>query len=156
MAISAGAVIDGTDFTFPSVTTAYGNGTNTVTATTFTVLPTTTCTAAIINPHPSLSMLTLVTYGAWMSVTANDVRMALDISGSITVAAGISASAAVGYGEIPICSTTPSNHFSGSFTIELPVSVTAATFKVYAMRSSAAGSQVCNYPTIRLIPLRFV
>ena len=155
MAISAGAVIDGTDFTFPSVVTAYGSGTNTITSTTFAVLPTTTCTAAITNPHPTLSMLTLVTYGAWMAATSNDVRMALDISGSITVAAGISASAAVGYGEIPICSTTPTGHYGASFTIELPVSVTAATFKTYAMRTTS-GTQTCNYPTIRLIPLRFV
>lgn len=160
MAILAGRVISAADVTMPAVVTNFGNGTNTVTSTSFAVLPSTTCTASITNAHPTADMLTLVTYGAWMSATANDVRMSLDISGAVTIAAGIGGGAAVGYGEIPIVSlptgatSSSTFHGQGTFTVELPPGTT--TFKTYAMRSSASGTQNCNYPTIRLVPLYYL
>ncbi len=158
MVIRAGARLDATDFALPDpvAATAGGAGTNTVTATAWAVLPTNTVTAAITNPHPELPMLCLVTFGAWMSASANGVRAALDISGSLTIAPGIGGGAAIGWGEILFCGASTNNQYSGSFTIELPVSLTAATFKMHAYRDSATGTQQVNYPTIRVTPLRFV
>ena len=158
MTLRAGSQVDATDYDLPLVVTAFGNGLNTVTSTTFAVLPTTTCTAAITNPHPTATLLCLVHYGAWMAVTAGgaDARIAVDISGSVTIAAGIGGGGAIGYGEIPICSTTPSDQFSAVITVELPPSATAATFKVYSMRSAASGTQSVNYPTLRLVPLYYL
>lgn len=156
MPILAGAKLDAADFDLPDVVTAYSNGTNSITATSFTVLPTTTCTATITNPHATANMLLLVSWGAWMAaVTANDVRIALDISGALVVAAGIGGGGAAGWGEIPLASTTTASaHFNSMITVELPPGTT--TFKMFAQRSGATGTHNVNYPTIRLIPLRFL
>ena len=156
MTIRAGALITGTDFALPSVVSAHGNGTNTITATAFTDLPTTACSAAITNPHPTASMLVLVAYGAWMSASANGVRCCPRVSGSVTIAAGIGAGGPIGWGEVPYCGAATSNHFAASATYELPASATAATFTMQAYRDAAAGTQVCNYATLRLVPLRFL
>lgn len=156
MTIRAGARLDATDFDLPDVVTGYGNGTNTITATSFAVLPTTTCTAAITNPHPTAAMLTLVTFGAWMSASANAVRCCPAVSGSLTIAAGIGGGGPIGWGEVPLCGAATTNQYSGSFTVELPASANAATFSMQAYRDSATGTQACNYPTIRLVPLRYL
>jgi hypothetical protein len=155
MSTLAGAKLDATDFALPDVVAAHGNGTNTITSATFAALPTNTVSAAITNPHPTATMLCLVTYGAWMSASSGDVRYALNVSGSATIAAGIGGGAAIGYGEIPISSVSASILGSGSFTVELPASATAATFTGYAMRTGS-GTVVCNYPTVRIVPLRFL
>ncbi len=156
MTILAGAKVDATDFDLPDVQTAYGAGTNVITATAFAVLPTTTCTATITNPHPTANMLTLVTWGAWMAAaTANDVRAALDFSGATVIAAGIGGGGAIGWGEILIASTTlPAVHESSTITVELAPGTT--TIKMYAYRSAASGTQNVNYPTIRAVPLRYL
>lgn len=156
MTIRAGARLDATDFDLPDVVTGYGNGTNTVTATAFAVLPTTTCTASITNPHPTAAMLVLVTFGAQMSASANAVRCCPAVSGSTTIAAGVGGGGPIGWGEVPLCGAATTNQHSGSFTVELPVSANAAEFSMQAYRDSASGTQTCNYPTIRLTPLRFV
>lgn len=159
MTIRAGAHLDATDFTLPDpvIATAGGAGTNTIAATAWAVLPTNTCTAVITNPHPELAMLVDVRYGAWLvgSGSGADVRAGLDVSGSLALPPGVGAGGASGWGEVLHSSGTSSVQCSGGFTIELPVSTTAASFKVHAYKSSGTGQQV-NYPTIRLIPLRFV
>ena len=156
MAILAGSLVSAVDFDLPDVVTAFGNGANTITATSFSVLPTTTCTASITNPHPTASMLTMVCYGALMSAaTASDCRMALDVSGAVTIAAGFGGGAAVGYGEIPsVSATTASAQRQAVITVQLPPGTT--TFKVYGMRAAASGTHAINYPTVRLIPLRYL
>jgi hypothetical protein len=140
----------------PDPVTAFGNGLNTVTATTFTDLPTTSCIAAITNPHPTLSMLTLVGFGAWMNASANAIRICPRVSGSITIAAGIGGGGPIGWGEIPETGSASNFQLSATYTVELPASATAATFTMQAHRDAAAGTQQVNYPTIRLVPLRYV
>ena len=95
MTIAAGKKPSAADLVLPAVVTGYGNGSNTITATSWTVLPTNTCTAAITNPHPTAAMRILCTYGGWLSASANDVRMMPAVSGSVTIAAGVGTSAAV-------------------------------------------------------------
>lgn len=158
MAIRAGARLDATDFTLPDpvAATAGGAGTNTITATSWAVLPSNAVTAVISNPHPGLNMLCLVTFGAWMVATANGVRAAVDISGSLTVAPGVGGGASVGWGEVLFCGAATTNQYAASFTVEMPVSLTPATFRLHAYRDAASGTQQVNYPTIRVVPLRFV
>lgn len=156
MAILAGAKVDAIDFDLPDVVTAFGNGTNIITATSFSVLPTNTCTAAITNPHPTANMLLLVSYGAWMnSSTSSDVRMALDVSGATVIAAGVGGGAAIGWGEIPLVSAGQGS-IQMAATITVSVAPGTTTFKTYAMRSAASGIHSVNYPTIRLVPLYFL
>lgn len=159
MAIGAGRKLDAVDFTYPDVVTAFGNGTNTITSATFAVMPSTTCTASITNPHPSADMLCQVSYGAWMNASAGDVRLSVDISGAVTIAAGIGGGAAIGWGEIPIVSLPTGATNSGSqqrsamVTVELPPGTT--TFKAYGLRTGAGTTQI-NYPTIRLEPVQYL
>lgn len=155
MAIIAGALVDAVDLDVPDEVTAFGNGTNAIVSATFAVMPTTTCTAVITNPHPTNNLKVLVTYGAWMvGAASTDVRMSLDISGALTIAAGIGGGAAVGWGEIPIVGgATGSLQMQGTFTVNLPNGAT--TFKTYGLRTGA-GAVNLNYPTIRLCPLYYV
>jgi hypothetical protein len=157
MTIRAGARLDSTDFALPDVVTGYGNGENTITATMFAVLPVTTCTASIKNPHPTATMLTLVTFGA--EITAGSsifTRICPDVSGSLTLAAGVGGGGPIGWGEVPGSGSSSRLHFSASYTLELPVSANDAVFSMHAYRDSASGTQKVDYPSIRLIPLRFV
>ena len=155
MAILAGRFAVAADLAYPGVVTDFGNGTNTISATSFSVLPGTPCSASITNPHPTASMLTLVSYGAWLVATTNTVRISLDITGSVTIAAGsIGGGAAAGYGEIPYLNAAPGGgQNAATITVEVPPGT--ATFEMWAMRTTS-GSQQVNYPTIRLVPLRYI
>jgi len=153
MAILAGGIARGNDLTLPDVVAAHGNGLNTVTATAWANLPTTSCIAAITNPHASADMLTMVTFGCWCFADANAVRVSPAISGSITITPGIGGGAAIGHGEY-IRATTAYEGRMGGWTVELPPGT--ATFTMQAYRESAAGTQQVNYPTIRLVPLRYL
>lgn len=154
--IRAGAVVDGTDWKLPAVVQAYGNGSNTVSATTFAVLPTTTVTAQITNPHPFAQMLVMCEYGAWLTPgAAANVRIGIAVSGSIAISAGIGNGGPIGWGEIPFAGTASTlGQHSAMCTYELPVSATAATFSMHAMRETANGTVA--FGTIRLTPLRFL
>lgn len=154
MAIVAGAKLDAQDFVLPDPVTATGNGANAVTATSWAVLPTTTCTASITNPHPTAGMLVTVAYGAWMSAaTAGDVRLSVDVSGALTIAPGVGGGAAIGWGEIPVATATqPNAQRQATITLTLPPGTT--TFKVYAYKTGA-GTNTVNYPTLRIIPIRY-
>lgn len=157
MTIRAGARLDATDFDLPDVVTGYANGSNTITATTFTDLPTTACTASITNPHPTASMLVLVEFGGWVTAGSSiGTRFCPRVSGSTTIAAGIGGGGAIGWGEIPYSNSTSKLGLRGSFTVELPVSANAAVFTMQAYRDSASGTQTIEYATIRLTPVRFV
>lgn len=153
MSILAGAKATAVDLTLPDVVTAFGNGTNTVTATTFTDLPTTSCVAAITNPHPTADMLTYVTYSGWATASTNALRFCPRVSGSTTVTAGIGGGLAVGWGEVPRV-IVEYQQYMASATIELPPGT--ATFTMQAHRESASGTQQLNYPTIRLVPVRYL
>jgi hypothetical protein len=158
----AGSKLLADDFQIPDVVTAFGNGTNSITATTFTDLPTNACVAAITNPHPTASLVVLVEFGGWLTVTTLGdpaVRICPRVSGSLTLAAGIGSggNGPIGWGEIPLTggiSTNP-QQMQGCATYVLPASATPATFTMQALRDSASGGQNANYCTIRIIPLYY-
>jgi hypothetical protein len=155
MSRDAGSIVIADDFQLPDVVTVFGNGTNTITATSFTDLPTTSCIAAITNPHSTANMITLVEFGAWMSrTTGGAVRSCPRVSGSTTIAAGIGAGGPDGWGEVPLCSNNANpQQMQGGGVYDLPPGT--ATFTMQAMVDSVGTGQVCNYPTIRIIPLYF-
>ena len=109
--VLAGSRVDGTDWLLPVVVTGHGNGGNVITAAAFTVLPTTTCTAAITNPHPTAPLLVLCTFGAWLtSVAGSDVRCCPNVTGSVSISAGIGCGGPIGWGEIPIRTEANKGH----------------------------------------------
>jgi hypothetical protein len=154
--ILAGAVVDGTDWKLPAVASAFGNGTNTVVASGFSVLPATTCSTTMTNPHPVARLLVLAEYGAWLigNGATGDVRVCLDVTGSLLVNAGIGGGGPIGWGEVLYATATSYQQHRAMCTYELPVSGTAATFAVYAMRNGS-GTVKCDYPVVRITPLRY-
>jgi len=156
MAVKAGGIADAADWVFPDVVTAFGNGTNSVTATAWAVLPTTTCSASVVNAHPTDTLLCLVSYGAWMSSTVgSSLRVGVDVSGAVTIAPGVGGGAAAGWGEIPATTyeQTSSQH-QATITVECPPGTT--TFAIWAYRAAASGTHAVNYPTLRIVPLRYL
>lgn len=156
MTLRAGAKVDAVDWDLPDIVTAFGNGTNVVTATSFTDLPTTACIAAITNPHPTAAMIVEVHFGSWLTAGSNIfTRFCPRVSGSVTIAAGIGNGGPIGWGEVPGHSSTNKLQLMGMATYSLPASGTAATFTVQAYRDSASGTQNVDYPTLRIVPIRF-
>lgn len=159
MTILAGAKASAVDLTLPLPVQAYANGVNTVAsgASTWADLPNIACSVAITNPHPTAPMLCLVTWAAWLTVTtSSEVRICPRVSGSTTIAAG-PGGIPYGWGQIPRADTTTGyGQKSGSGYVQLPASVTAATFTMQAFRVAATGTQQVNYCVMEINPLRFV
>lgn len=154
--VLGGAYLDSVDWALPAPASAHGNGTNNITSTSFAVLPTTTVSQAMTNPHPRAKLLVVVEYGAWLvGAASTDVRASLVVTGSLSASAGIGGGGAVGWGEVLFATATASAQHSSMVTFELPVSATAATFQVYAMKNGA-GTPQCNYPTVSIVPVRFL
>lgn len=158
MTILAGAKASAVDLTLPLPAQAHANGVNTVVsgASTWADLPNIACSVAITNPHPTAPMLCLVTWAAYLKVTTSEVRICPRVSGSTTIAAG-PGGIPYGYGQIPRADTTTGyGQKSGSGYVQLPATVTAATFTMQAWRAAATGTQEVNYCVMEILPVRFV
>jgi hypothetical protein len=145
------------DYSLPDVVTEYGNGTNTITSTSFAALPTAPVKTSITNPHPGAKMLCIVGFGAWGSASANDVRLALRVSRAEQdyVSAGIGSGASIGWGEIPAEALTTTSSMFATVTVSLDPSPIPYVFEVYALRTTA-GTQDVRYATVRIVPLRYI
>lgn len=154
--IISGSLIDSVDWKLPAIATASGSGTNAVTSSTFAVLPTTTCSTTMTNPHPEARLLVMAEYGAWLSGnTSTDVRGCLNVSGSLVVTPGIGGDGPVGWGEIIYSAALAYDQQHCMCTYILPISAVAATFAVHAMRTGVNATKF-DYPTLRIIPLRYL
>lgn len=161
MAILAGSKILAADFVLPAPVSGNGNGVNTIVAAaaTWADLPSFPATAVISNPHPTLSLLVQVGYGAWLSATGTAVRTSVRASGGVTVASGPGA-IFQGWGEIPFANFPSAGalyvqcHAIGYLTI--PPGVGAVTLTAQGYRDAATGTTAVNYPSLRLTPQRFV
>lgn len=156
MTLAAGGLVRGNDLILPDPVNAHANGVNTITATSFTDLPTIACSVAITNPHASANMLVLVNYGSWVSTSTVAVRICPRISGAMTVAAGIGANAPTGYGQMirGNSGSTTYAQFSASYYAELVPGT--STFTLQAYRESASTTIQTNYCTLDIIPIRYV
>ena len=156
MTIRAGSRVDAIDLVLPDVVTDFGNGTNTVTATAWAVLPTVTCSVDVVNDHPSATMLVDVRYSAWLASTVGaSLRVGIDVSGALTIAPGVGGGAAAGWGEILLTTYEQTQQQQqASCTLECPPGTT--TIAIWAYRSAASGTHTCNYPTLRAIPVRYL
>lgn len=152
----AGAVARANDLVLPDRVGAYANGTNTITATSFTDLPTTPCSVSITNPHASADLLVMVAYGAYVSTTTVACRVCPRISGAITVAAGIGTNAPTGGGQVirAISSgATQYEQFAATYFAELPPGT--STFTMQSYRESASTTIQVNYATLDIVPLSY-
>lgn len=156
MTLAAGGIVRGNDLILPDRVSAHANGTNTITATSFTDLPTIACSVSITNPHATANMLVLVTYGAWISTSTVSVRVCPRISGAMTVGAGIGTNAPTGYGQLirANASATTYAQYAASYFAELVPGT--STFTVQAYRESASTTIQVNYATLDVVPLNYV
>ena len=152
MAILAGMKASAVDLTLPDRVSAHANTINTITATSFTDLPS-TCSVAITNPHPTAGMLVRVDYGAWVLTTTVVCRICPRISGSLTVAPGIGSNAPSGYGQL-IRALGDYHQFGAGYYAELPPGT--ATFTITAYRESASTTVQVNYATLDVVPIRYL
>lgn len=155
--IRAGAVVDGTDWKMPARVTGYGAGANSISASSFSVLPSFTASCSITNPHPFATLLVYAEYGAWLkgNGSTGDVRMCLSVSGGIIVTPGIGGGGPVGWGEVLLATSTSYQQHRAACTYEIPAGVGSVTFSVYAYRNGT-GTTACDFPVVRVTPLRYL
>lgn len=127
--------------------------TSTITATSWTGLPTSNPSPTLTNPHATRGMLVDVRYSGWLATTGPAVRCVPRVWGDVTIAAGIG-TGALNWGEV-LYTATAGTQCSASFLMTVPAGGTV-TADLQAYRDSASGTQTVNYSTLRLIPLRYV
>jgi hypothetical protein len=161
MAFSKGHTLKASDVLLPDPVYEYGNGINTITST-FTgydPLPTTPVTAALLNPHPTKRMLSLVGWGGWGLASTNGFRVSTAIrrAGAIWMSPGIGMGGPIGWGElIAVGIGTNVGSYFVMNTVFLDVSPLPYVFELKAYRDGAAGTQTWEYPTLRITPIGFV
>jgi hypothetical protein len=165
MSILAGAKVDATDFTLPDPVSAFGAGANAIVsaANVFAVPASFPASVTITNPHPTLGMLCMVRFGAWVVANGQDTRVALNATGSNAWTAGSTGPGGTagpnGYSEALIIVGTQANSNSHSKECSFSMVVPAGgstTLEVQCMRALTTGTSNCNYPTVRVVPIRYV
>jgi hypothetical protein len=158
MTILAGSKLKAADLTPPDPVAGYG-GTNTVTATTFTDLPTNPCTVNITNPHATADLLVSVAFGLWFVLPASPAftRACPRVSGSVTIAAGIASvsNGPVGWGMIPGTGFVGTSQHAAHALYTLPPGTATFTMQAYK-DSAAAGTHQVNYAVIEINPIRYL
>lgn len=145
--------------TLPAEVVNAPTGTNTITATTWTVLPTTTADATITNPSSVFGLFVQVSFGAWMLSNGNNTQATIGASGGLTFAAGPGTGGPAGWGEILYLGNTAGSsswQMHSTFTCTIPAAASAVTFAWYAYRTSASGTCNVNYPVTRVTPLYYI
>ena len=155
----SGAYLPGIDVNVPDPVYEYGNGINSIVATSPSPLPTTKLNAYITNPHPTRDMIAIVCYGGWGSAVTTGFRVSTYVNrgGSQFTNTGPDSNGPLGWGEIPYIgpgSSTASYH--AQYTTILPPSQFPYVVIQEAWRDAASGTQDWRYPILRIIPLGYV
>jgi hypothetical protein len=150
--IVAGGRIDAGDLLIPDPQVGVGSSTNVVTSTSWAVLPTNPATTSMVNPHASANLLCLICYTAWVkSATTGWLQAGFTLSGDTVMAAP---GPGDGIGDIlSAYASMPWAHTMGTVPVELAPGTTTCDM---VARSSGTGTQNCDYPVIRIVPLRYV
>ena len=139
-----------------------GSGSNTITLTTFSALPTTPISTSVTNPSATYDMLTLVTISAYMASTssATECQAALSATGGLSITAGSTAGAGIlALGEnllTTVGSISSANHFSQTIPVTIPAGAAAVTFAMFGRRSNTSNACYILQPAIRVVPIRFL
>jgi len=147
--------------TLPAEQAVFANGTNTITDTNSVptgVLPSNPADASMTNPHLTRSMLVMVKFSAWLVANGAGTRVGIAASGGLTFTAAIGSGGALGYSEWLYLSNQASSasfEQSASFNVTLPANSTTV-FSFRASRDAVGTSNLCNYPILRVTPLRYL
>ena len=143
--------------TLPDDVYAEGAASVTVTSTTGAALPTTPVNVALTNPSADLDLLVDLSLGIWGQSSANNLRIYIAATGGMTFGYPPGSGGAQNYGEIiQVPASNLQEHHFVQFPVTIPAGAAAVTFHVYALRTAASGTQVVNYPVLRVKPRRFV
>lgn len=104
-----------------------------------------------------LSLLALVTSGAWLVATAGETRAGVQVSGATTIAAAVDQNGQSAWGQTLYVSNADIGAGTAQATLQRTVVLAAGTntFTLVAYQSSGGTHQV-NYPTLEVTPLRYV
>jgi hypothetical protein len=137
----------------PAIAEAHDGSGRTVTATSWAAIPAGTASCSITNPGP-YTLECDVYYGAWMIVTASDLRICPVASGGVTLGAG-PGGICLDWGQILLSSAAASTPGTAYGHFSIPAGVGAVTVALQAYRTAASGSQTVNYATVQVVPRRW-
>lgn len=146
----------------PDPTGQGGSGQNSITLTTYSVLPTTPISCSMTNPSSTHDMLCMVGISAFMASTAaaTECQAALNATGGVSITAGATGgSGALGAAEnllTTVGSISSSNQFQSWIPVIIPAGAAAVTFALYARRSNTSNACYLLSPAIRCVPVRFM
>ncbi len=139
-----------------------GSGSNTITLTTFSALPTTPISTSVTNPSSTHDMLVLVGISAYMASTsaATECQAALAASGGLSITAGSTGGNGIlALGENLMTtygSLSNAQQFSQIIPVIIPAGAAAVTFSLFGRRSNTSNACYILQPAIRAIPIRFM
>lgn len=137
----------------PDSVDANVNAQLTITATSFSALPT-PLTVSFTNPSADFDLLVDVQITAWLSASSNDVRAGLSASGGVSFTPALGSGGAKANSENLYCSVG-AGQCSIILPIIIPAGAAAVTFAMQGMRS-VSGTQLISYPAIRVMPRRYM
>lgn len=143
----------------PANVSAQGGGINTISAAAnvWAVLPNFPVSVVMTNPSDVFNLVCNVFFGAWMQAAAGDVRMGFVLSGGLTVSPPTTgANQPIGWGLLPLTTQTTSDQHMGFAQVVIPAGASAVTFTGWGMRSNGTSNSQVNYPSINVVPDRFV
>jgi len=133
----------------PATAEGYGNGQNSITATSAQVLPSFPADVSMVNPHPSRSLRCQVVYGCWLVANGATVRGVMTSYGVYSLPVPPITNV---WGQVPLTGDIGSVTIQrkGTVNVDLPPGTTTFQWKAY--RDAAIGSPMLNYATISVIP----
>lgn len=142
----------------PAPVNASSSGTNTITSTSYAALPTSPASVALTNPSADFALLVEVTISGWMASNGTvELTASVNGTGGMTFAAGSTGNGhAVSQGENLLAVDTTAASHQSTLPVIIPAGAAAVTFAIHAKRASASGSQIFNFPAIRVVPIRFM
>jgi len=143
----------------PARSEAFVGNTIAITATSFAALPSPgPCQLTFTNPSSEYDLEVDVIFSAWIATGgANNVTVGVAASGGMTwTANGFGAGGPSANSDNLFTSSTTTGQQKSTYPVTIPAGAAAVTFAMQAFRGNTAGSPACNYPTLRVIPRRFI
>ncbi len=142
----------------PDPTGQGGAGSNSITLTTYSVLPSTPISCAITNPSADFDMLCMVSISAFMAgASATEVQAALNVTGGLSIAAGSTGAPGVlATSENLLSSSAGAIQQQSVIPIVVPAGAAAVTFAMFARRNNTTSAVALLSPAIRCVPIRFM
>lgn len=143
----------------PDPTGQGGSGSNNITLTTYSVLPTTPVSCSMTNPSSTHDMLCMVSISAFLTSagSATELQAALNATGGVSITAGATGgSGALALGEHLLTVLTGAHQQQSWIPVVIPAGAAAVTFALYARRNNTTNACTLLQPAIRCVPFRFM